>query len=582
MIGPKADWRADEVSESTNPLTGMVPDTAAPPTATPPPSGTLKLPELCPETSAGDCPELPSPLPPSMVAVGRNDPPLLPRSFGDYELLEVIARGGMGVVYKARQKGLDRLVALKMILPGSEVTPSQLERFAREARAAAALDHPNIVPVNENGCQDGHPFFTMALIDGVSLQQQVQKNGPPEPREAVRLLRAVAEALSYAHEHGVVHRDLKPHNVLVDRSGRPRVADFGLARRTQEVQPLTNAGDVLGTPHYMAPEQAMGQLALLGPTVDVYGLGGILYFLLTGQPPFSGGNVVSIICCVLDQPPKPPHEINPDVPLELEAICLRCLEKHPGRRYPTAAALGEALANWEAQQESGRDSVTPERPLAPPRPGPTPQWGRRLVFGAAGVLGVGGILLALLLWAAGQPNTEVPANPPVSMPELPKDLRHDFALKVELVGGSEGPDGLRVFKEDEPARFLIETEQDAYVGIWTIGPDGTVVQLFPNAYERDHGVRARQPRVVPGNERYTMEAKATPSGKAEMLRVVAATRRWEPLEGEKAGPFVILRGGRQQLEDHLRGIEIRPKAKAEPAAQDGVAEEVLLYQVLRR
>jgi eukaryotic-like serine/threonine-protein kinase len=508
----------------------------------------------------------------------------LPCAFGNYDLLEEIARGGMGVVYKARQRGLDRLVALKMILAGAQATARDLQRFAREARATAALDHPNIVPVYENGWQDGYPFFTMALIDGASLQQQVQQHGPPGPAEAVRLLRAVADGVAYAHERGVVHRDLKPHNVLLDRSGRPRVADFGLARRLQEGEGLTGAGQVLGTPNYMAPEQALGEAAAAGPPVDVYALGGLLYFLLTGQPPFSGPDAVSVLRRVVDEPPRPPRQINADAPPELQAICLKCLEKDPARRYPSAAALAAALAEWEARQG----------PAAPPAP---PRTRRRLagLLGAAAAVTVAGVLFALGLrgWL-GHPNATPPTNPappdtPVVLPELPKDLRHDFGLKVQLVGGREGPGGLRLFTEDEPVRFRVETERDAYLGIWTVGPDGTVVQLFPNDHDSDHLVRAGTRLVppdkplLPGDRRYTIDATATPPGKAELLRVVAATRRWAPLEGEKHGPFVALRPAEQgRFERHLRSLVVRPKADPERAGTDAVAEEVLLYRVLPR
>jgi hypothetical protein len=177
----------------------------------------------------------------------------------------------------------------------------------------------------------------------------------------------------------------------------------------------------------------------------------------------------------------------------------------------------------------------------------------------------------------------------VVLPQLPRDLRHDFALSVKMVGGREGPDGLRSFREDEPVRFRIETECDAYVGIWTIGPDGTVVQLFPNENERDNLVRAGKPRFVPGddlpvNDRYTIDATATPAGKAEVLRIVAATRRWDALQGEKLGPFVVLRGeaDRQRFERQLRGFRVRPKAGPGPEAENAVAEEALLYRVLPR
>jgi serine/threonine protein kinase len=574
MTGRNTDHREADLSETTNPLTGAVPDTAAPAPGTPSDDTWMVPPDQWSATdvSASAC---------------------LPRPFGEYELLAEIARGGMGVVYKARQKGLDRLVALKMILTGPHAaTRTDLERFVREARAAAALDHPNIVPVYDNGVQDGHAFFTMALIDGTSLQQRVQKEGPPEPREAVRLMRAVADALAYAHGQGILHRDLKPHNILVDRQGRPRVADFGLARRTQEAQGLTRTGDVLGTPHYMAPEQARGQVALLGPPADVYGLGGILYYLLTGRPPFTGETAVSILCSVMEQAPRPPREIRGEVPPELEAICLKCLEKDLANRYPSAAALSEALAEWEARQGTGGTPSSTER--LPTGGELRPASGRRrgLLLGAAGILGVGLCVLGLWLWNARRPQPDENPTPPapsvppgeraVSLPELPKDLRHDFGLKVELVGGREGPDGLRVFQEDEPVRYRLETQRDAYVGIWTIGPDGTVVQLFPNKYETDYLVRAGQPRLVPGNDDYQIAATASPPGKAELLRVVAATWRWEPLKGKEEGPFVILQGGRERLERHLRSMEIRPKSEPTRSATDAVAEAALPYQVRPR
>src|SRR5262249_34360251 len=217
----------------------------------------------------------------------------------------------MGVVYKARQPSLDRLIALKMILAGARATATELERFALEARAAAALDHPNIVPVYDSGCQDGHPFFTMALIDGASLQQRAHADGPPDPGTAVRLLRPVVDAVAYAHAHGIVHRDLKPHNILIDHQGPPRVTDFGLARRFEETGGPTEPGQVLGTPSSMAPEQALGAPQAVGPATDVYALGGILYFLLTGQPPFTGTHPLSVLRMVVEEPPVTPRQVNP-------------------------------------------------------------------------------------------------------------------------------------------------------------------------------------------------------------------------------------------------------------------------------
>jgi hypothetical protein len=543
----------------------------------------------------------------------------LPRPFGNYELLEEVARGGMGVVYKARQYSLDRLIALKMILAGPQASGTALERFTLEARAAAALDHPHIVPVYECGWHEGHPFFTMALIDGASLQQQVQADGLPDPRAAVRLLQAVVDAVAHAHAQGIVHRDLKPHNILIDRQGRPRVTDFGLARRFEEGGGLTAPGQVLGTPSYMAPEQALGDSQAMGPAVDIYALGGILYFLLTGKPPFHGATTLSILRRVVDEPPAPPRQANPLAPEGLQAICLKCLAKDPADRYPSAAALAEALADWARQADRLEDTAVREytppassdTALVPPGPaasdtallppGPAAPPGRRpsrrglaaLVAGVA-TLAVAGVLL--VLWATGRLNG--PAPPPgggepaaETGPELPRTQHHDFRLQVEMSGGREGPNGRRLFRAGEQTTFRLVAERDCYVGIWSLDPDGNVTQLFPNEYERDHRVRANQALFVPGNKEYMISGNITPPGKYEAMWVVAATRRWDPLVGETDGPFVVFRtpADRDRFEKRLRevrgprGFVIRPKTPSLPTQPEGkddqIAEEVLTYRV---
>ncbi|MFI5459896.1 MAG: serine/threonine-protein kinase [Isosphaerales bacterium] len=269
---------------------------------------------------------------------------------GDYEVLEEIARGGMGVVFKARHKDLKRLVALKMILSGQMATPEERERFRREAELAANLDHPNIVPIFEVSEFQGSPYFSMKLIEGESLAHQLsarKKNKAPfDPDEAARLMATLARALDYAHERGFLHCDLKPSNILLDREGRPHVTDFGLARRTSEESTLSISGAIMGTPSYMAPEQASGVRKGLSPATDVYGLGAIFFELLTGEPPFRGGTVMETVVQVLERDPDPPRELRADVPKELETICLKCLEKSPQNRYPTAAALAGELDRY--------------------------------------------------------------------------------------------------------------------------------------------------------------------------------------------------------------------------------------------
>lgn len=267
--------------------------------------------------------------------------------FGDYELLEEIARGGMGVVFKARQVKLDRIVAVKMILFGQFARPDSKQRFWLEARAAATLHHPNLVTVHEVGEHDGFPFYSMDYIEGESLAQLV-RDKPLAPREAARHCRIIAEAIQHAHERGVIHRDLKPSNVIVDAQGNPHIADFGLAKLESSNADLTVTGQVMGTPQYLSPEQARGQTGSVGPASDVYAIGAILYHLLTGRPPFLAQTVQEILSQVVAAEPVSPRLLVPNIPADLETICLKCLEKEPQRRFGSARDLAEDLARYLA------------------------------------------------------------------------------------------------------------------------------------------------------------------------------------------------------------------------------------------
>ena len=291
---------------------------------------------------------------PTAPAAGRARQ--LPRRFAGYVLLEEVARGGMGVVYKAHQLGPDgrplRLVALKMILGGTEAAPETRERFWNEARAAAGLNHPGIVPVVEAGDHDGQPYYSMEFVEGGSLAARVKEGGPLAPAEAARLLRQVAEAVQAAHEQGIIHRDIKPANVLLadtrDGGAAARLTDFGLARTREGGGSVT--GEKLGTPSYMAPEQARGDLKQIGPPSDVYGLGAVLYALLTGRPPFQSADPVQTMKQVCEQEPLPPRQLNPAVPRDLDTVCLKCLEKEPHRRYQSAAELAEELGRFHRNE----------------------------------------------------------------------------------------------------------------------------------------------------------------------------------------------------------------------------------------
>ncbi len=245
------------------------------------------------------------------------------RSFGDYEMLEEIARGGMGVIYKARQKSLGRIVAVKMLLFGDRSGKELAQRFRAEAAVAASLQHPNIVAIHEVGAHEGQPFFAMDFIEGQSLAKlsgECEVRNAAWLRRAVRYVKIVAEAIHYAHERGVLHRDLKPSNVLIDLSDQPRVTDFGLAKRLHHDSELTLSGQVIGSPNYMPPEQAAAKRGLVGRRSDVYSLGAILYHLLTGRPPFVGETLTDTLQEVVNQEPVSPRLLNPSVPPDLETL----------------------------------------------------------------------------------------------------------------------------------------------------------------------------------------------------------------------------------------------------------------------
>jgi tRNA A-37 threonylcarbamoyl transferase component Bud32 len=348
---------------------------------------------LCPKCLLGQAFGTPSQLiPPGPVGAIPPEPAVAEdstRPFGDYELLERIATGGMGIVYKARQLSLNRIVALKMVLGGPLASPATRQRFLAEAQTAASLQHPNIVAIHEVGEHASHPFFSMDYIEGRNLAELLCA-GPLPPQRAATYTKTIAEAVAYAHQQGILHRDLKPSNVMIDQSDQPQITDFGLAKRLAGDSELTVSGQVLGSPSFMAPEQAQGRHHEIGPPSDVYSIGALLYHLLTGRPPFQAATLTDVLRQVVTAEPAAPRLLNHSLPRDLETICLQCLEKEPRRRYPTAQDLAEELGRFL------RDEPILARPVG--LAGKAWKWCRR----RPALAGMGaGLVLTIVLGLAG-------------------------------------------------------------------------------------------------------------------------------------------------------------------------------------
>jgi eukaryotic-like serine/threonine-protein kinase len=320
----------------------------------------LRIPPLPDELAFGAREATTDKLPATLDSPGNPAGPAVPRRaagaeigrmVGLYKVYGKIGQGGMGVVYRAQQVPLKRLVALKMISAGHHATAQAIDRFIREGKAVARLRHPNVVQVYDLGESEGLPYYSMELVEGGNLQSKLDQ-GPFGLREAADLVRTLAEAVEFAHREGVVHRDLKPANILLTREGTPKITDFGLAKMLDvdsdslTTAPFTASNLILGTPSYMAPEQAEGGSARIGRSADIYALGAILYALLTGRSPFAGEPKLKILQLVRSTLPPPPSRSRPEIPFWLEAICLKCLEKQPARRYSSARALADDLDRW--------------------------------------------------------------------------------------------------------------------------------------------------------------------------------------------------------------------------------------------
>ncbi|MDG2382749.1 MAG: protein kinase [Pirellulaceae bacterium] len=318
--------------------------------------------------------------------------------FGEYQLLDEIDRGGMGVIYRARQSSLDRIVALKMIKSGQFATAEEIARFHLEAEAAASLDHAAIVSIYEVGERQGIHFFSMQYVEGCTLASRLAE-GPMEPCDAACLILKIAQAVAYAHSKDIVHRDLKPANVLLDNEGDPHLTDFGLAKRMTEDNQLTMTGQILGTPAFMAPEQASARVGDLAPLVDVYAIGALLYTTLTGKQPFEAENEIDLLLKLLDQDPVPPTKVNRRIPKSLEMICLQCMEKNPERRYSSVAAVTQDLQSFLREEPLQKRSDDLAQSIR--------RWWRRepvLVTHATAILGFLSILQLYYVFQGGDLN----------------------------------------------------------------------------------------------------------------------------------------------------------------------------------
>jgi tRNA A-37 threonylcarbamoyl transferase component Bud32 len=548
-----------------------------------------------------------------------------------YEILGELGRGGMGVVYKARQVQAGRVVALKMILSGSHASEEEVARFRTEAEAVARLRHLGVVAVYEVGEHDGRAFFSLEYCEGGGLDKKL--NGTPLPaEEAARLVRSLAHAVQAAHAHAVVHRDLKPANVLLTADGTPKVTDFGLAKKLDE-QGKTQTGAVMGTPSYMAPEQARGDRA--GPAADVYSLGAILYECLTGRPPFKGATVMQTLQMVESQEAAPARRLNPSVPLDLETIAAKCLSKEPQRRYASAQELADDLGRFLD------GSPVRARPVGPLER--AAKWARRrpavagLAFGlVAVVLASLGGLIALWQAAVGQRDAAKQAQAKaqeaqakaqeerdhalanlreaheqrerahfylesfLDMGRFGRDLsvqplRRDFDVRLKVIQGDEswrelqrGEIAAGHFDRGRPFSLSIESNEDCFVTVFYAVPESAkdltglakYLLVFPNQTEEDNRVKGESKRIVLNDRRTFLAPYVVAKGEVAYLYLLASTQDWALPAGRKVrgGFYGFTPDAARELSRRITAlVEGRRSGHAEGANR--IAEDVYVFNV---
>jgi tRNA A-37 threonylcarbamoyl transferase component Bud32 len=559
---------------------------------------------------------------------GPGEPPRCVAPPG-YEIIGELGRGGMGVVYKARQEKLKRIVALKMILSGGHAGMDERVRFLAEAEAIAAIQHPGIVQIHEFGTHEDLPFFALEFCAGGSLASKLAGT-PLPPRESARLIEQSARAMQAAHERGIIHRDLKPGNVLLGEDGKPRITDFGLARRVEGGSGLTQTGAIMGTPSYMAPEQAEGKKDI-GPAADIYALGAILYECLTGRPPFRAATPFDTIKQVVTDEPVPPRQLNPQVPRDLETVCLECLHKEPTRRYRSATDLATELERYErGEPVMARPVGQLERAWS---------WARRhpataaLAALVAVTLMLGVTISGLFAIRASNKAKEADAQRAEAERETAealanlqeaeeqrdrarfylqtyldlsligrslrnRPLRQDFQIKVKLLAeGHErsrssiwlGQDSDKLFSVSiQPGRscyvsVLYVKPEDVRRDEWTFKRFGTerLLQLFPNRQEHDQFFERNERRIIL-NSHETLVRPVETARNPAFLYVLATERDWGFRGDRKVGSYFgfspsALAEFRKQIG---KVVENRDGTPVEEG--NGVAEEIFFFSVRSR
>jgi serine/threonine protein kinase len=475
---------------------------------------------------------------------------------GKYELVRPLGRGGQGAAHLAFDPDLQRHVVLKLY--HTATTTAWRTQLMAEGRALARIRSPFVAQCYTVEEHEGTPYLVVEYIPGKSLFEKLQQ-GLPDRAWSVHVTRLLAGGLAAIHACGLLHRDLKPSNILLGDDGTPRLVDFGLATHLASDQ----LRSVSGTLAYMAPEQARGESERIDPRTDVYGLGAVLYEMLTGRPPHVGQTTKALLKAAKSGDVISVRQLNPEVPPAVEAVCMKCLAKDPSRRFASAGEFAATLAELDASDQSWFRRIENRVGKKTVR--------TALVLAAALLLSVPVGLWAVLRdpdsamnqqsnGQAGKSTTDGEETKPVDRP-----LRNEFTIKVDMPGQRRDDAGKWLLVDGDSIAIQLEVARDSYVGVWYVDQAGDILQLFPNADDRDHLVRAGQPRLIPGNKRYSIQA--TPADGPEYIHVLASTRRWAPFVGEKEGAEGVYTAfknpeRRRSWEEglgQLRGLKLVPK-----------------------